>query len=41
MFGDLKFPEEEGYDPSIHQKLEANLNEENMKTVVRTIYRKA
>ena len=34
MFGDLKYPGEPGYDESEHPKLETNLNEENLRTVV-------
>ena len=34
MFGDLKYPGELGEGESEHPKLETNLNEENLRTVV-------
>jgi hypothetical protein len=34
MFGDLKHPEEDGYNPEVDLPLTDGLNEENMKAVV-------
>lgn len=34
IFGDLKFPGEEGFDESLHPALSENLNQDNMNTVV-------
>ena len=41
MFGDLKTPDEAGYDETKDAPMTENLNEENMKQVVSTIFRKA
>jgi hypothetical protein len=41
MFGDLKFEGEQGYDPSIHHSLTEHLDNENMETVVKIIFKKA
>lgn len=41
MFGDLKAPGEEGFDPATDVPMTENLNEENMRIVVETIFRKA
>lgn len=40
MFGERKTKEEEGYDEA-NDKLNEQVNEENMKVVVETIFRKA
>lgn len=41
MFEGLKYPGEEGYDPAVHKPLSSNLNQDNMNTVVQTVFRKA
>jgi hypothetical protein len=41
IFGDLKFKDEEGYDPNKHALLAGQLNEDNMNITVETIFRKA
>jgi len=40
MFGVRKTKDEEGYD-EVNDKLEESVNEDNMKLVVETIFRKA
>lgn len=42
MFGELKSPEEAGYNGELHPVLsDENLTEENMNMIVETIFRKA
>lgn len=41
MFGDLKGPTDEGFDPAKDIPMTENLNPENMNTIVSTIFRKA
>lgn len=41
MFDDLKYKDEEGYNPDVHKVLSTNLNQENMQMVVQTVFRKA
>ena len=41
MFNDLKMPDEPGYNPDKDQLKEGSLNEENMKTVVENLFKKA
>jgi hypothetical protein len=42
VFGDLKYKDEYDYDPSVHRPLSNDdLNEENMKAVVKIIFKKA
>jgi hypothetical protein len=41
MFGDLKHEGEQGYDPSIHHSLTDHLDNENMETVVKILFKKA
>jgi len=42
MFGELKAPNEDGYNKELHPVLtDENLSEENLQLVVETIFRKA
>lgn len=42
IYGDLKSPNEEGYDPAVHKvNVDDEINEENIKTVVESIFTKA
>jgi hypothetical protein len=41
MFGDMKLPDEEGYNPETDKHSEGSLNEDNLNVIVETIFRKA
>jgi hypothetical protein len=41
MFGDLKTPDEEGFNLELNQETIKNMSSENLEIIVETIFRKA